>query len=216
MNELNKPSGPSLLACAAAFLILLAGMAACFLVAQPSEYSYGAFPVGPRPALPLDPPQFNWMAQRTEQFVIPSGAGSSWGPLSAWNGHYLRYDLQSSQPVDTAVLPDETYKRDSDHAWLLMLMRANGENNTSQPILIDAPVLCFSATSLQAHQLCDLEGLKTARIFIRDVRPAAPTINAVAAATVGMKSALERQTAENRVSLTFYAWLCVKNCEAQP
>jgi hypothetical protein len=58
-----------------------------------------------------------------------------------------------------------------------------------------------------------MKEIREASIFVSDSRNAGNIPLSAIGALAGIKEPMMRQAAENHVTITFYQWRCVKNCE---
>jgi hypothetical protein len=146
---------------------------------------------------------FDWTEVKEEKFVLDAGSGNAYG-LVPFSDSSLRYDIKSTQPVNTGVFPEPV----SGEAAVQDEWQEFDQNGTR---------LCYAAKTLQTQMTCTLPSeippamIKGARIFIRDTRTPMNALH-IAGAYIGIKDPLKNATAQNRVTLTLYAWQCVRNC----
>jgi hypothetical protein len=161
------------------------------------------------PSANVPAPEYDWVEDRKESFVLDAGARAIYGPAQGSDAgnplkaHFLRYDIRSTAPVDTGAMDATWFKNASD------------SDNNFRYFFGSAVTLCYTAKTLQSEHACRLTGATPAGyILVRDSRSASglSAVTALAGAAVGVKEPLRNAVRENRVTLTFYQWRCVRFC----
>lgn len=143
---------------------------------------------------PVPNTEFGWREDHTEKFVLDPGAGVTFGmQTNKWG--YAHYSLESAEPVNAGIVLSDPE-----------ILPAAAWQNFDQA----GALLCYAAKALKTEQTCIYDPAQFGKLFIRDTRtsPIPAAIGAVLGDNKPAKSLLN----QNRVTVTFYTWGCVKGC----
>jgi hypothetical protein len=140
-------------------------------------------------------PVFDWVNFKKESFVLDAGAIKSYGPLPPSNTSpsSVRFDVRSTSPVNIGLVDMDS----AEQAQVVAVAEGTAD--------------CFQGKVLSSELTCPALAVEHIRLMVYDTRQPVNAIQ-IAGAYLGAKEPLKRATAENRVTLTFYAWQCVQHC----
>ncbi len=143
---------------------------------------------------PVPNPEFGWREDHQEKFVLDPGAGNSFGmQTNKWG--YAHYSLEAAEPVNAGIVLADPE-----------ILPAAAWQTFDQA---RAP-LCYAAKTLQTQQTCIYEPTRSGMLFIRDTRTS--PIPAAVGAILGDNKPAKSLLNQNRVTVTFYTWGCVRGC----
>jgi hypothetical protein len=145
---------------------------------------------------PVPNPEFGWIVHHVEKFVLDPGAGNSF-PIEANKWGYAHYSLEAAEPVNAGIVLTDPEIQPAA-AW-------QNFDQAGSP-------LCYAHKALTTERTCiySLQAGRPAMVLVRDTRTS--PIPAAVGAILGDNKPAKSLLNQNRVTVTFYTWGCVKGC----
>jgi hypothetical protein len=157
----------------------------------------------PTPAPTPEPiPEWDWTVVKSETFVFQPGEGRISGEIPAIGvASNKRVSIHASSPVMAAFV-DAEYRQ-------LLISDLNQANRL--PIFH-----CLERNTLSTTITCGLDTSTKGYVFlIKDERTSGQAFGAGLMAALGNKKPMEQATARNDVTMDYWEWKCVRNCQHQ-